>query len=132
MYSQVPPFTSSALPARFLALLSSSVSPAFAWQNLDVYSIGGTWRDDAFGNVSLRYAGREQPMPTSVLLQQALPAPSSHNYQASYWRAFGDSSRLHVSASYAPTDYILGVPLSYSVAHGGNQFQWEALWMTSF
>ena len=48
------------------------------------------------------------------------------------WRPFGDSSRLHVSASYAPTDYVLGVPLSYTVAHGGNQFQWEALWMTSF
>jgi hypothetical protein len=132
MYSQVPAFTSPALPARFLALLSSSVSPVFAWENLDVYSIGGSWRDETLGTVSLRYASREQPLPTSPLLQQALPPPSSHNYQLGYSRAFGGSSSLHLSASYAPTDYVLGVPLSYSVAHGGNQFQWEALWMTSF
>ena len=132
MYSQVAPFTSPALPARFLALLSSSVSPVFAWENLDVYSIAGTWRDPTAGTWSLRYATREQPMPTSMLLQMALPAPSSHNYELGYARGVGDRSSVHLSASYAPTDFVLGVPLSYSVSHGGNEFQWEALWITSF
>ena len=132
MYSQVAPFTSSALPSRFLALLSSSVSPAFAWQDLDVYSIGASWRDPVSGDWALRYSTREQPLPTSMLLQQALPSPSAHNYELDYARAFGQRSRLRISASYAPTDFILGVPLSYSVTHGGNQMQWEALWITSF
>jgi len=132
MYSQVAPFTSSALPARFLALLSSSLSPIFAWQDLDVYSLGATWLDPTAGNWSVRYSTREQPQPTSTLLQQALPTPSAHNYEMYYARAFGDRSRLRLSASYAPTDFILGVPLSYSVSHGTNQMQWEALWITSF
>lgn len=132
MYSQVAPFTSSALPSRFLALLSSSVSPVFAWQDLDVYSLGASWRDPGAGAWSVRYSTREQPLPTSMLLQQALPAPSAHNYELDYARGFGDRSRLRVSASYAPTDFILGMPLSYSVSHGGNQMQWEALWITSF
>jgi hypothetical protein len=132
MYSQVAPFTSSALPSRFLALLSSSVSPVFAWQDLDVYSVGASWRDPVSGDWALRYSTREQPLPTSMLLQQALPSPSAHNYELDYARAFGERSRLRISASYAPTDFILGVPLSYSVSHGGNQMQWEALWITSF
>jgi len=132
MYSQVAPFTSSALPSRFLALLSSSVSPVFAWQDVDVYSIGASWRDPVAGDWALRYSTREQPIPTSPLLQQALPNPSAHNYELDYARAFGERSRLRISASYTPTDFILGVPLSYSVSHGGNIVQWEALWITSF
>jgi hypothetical protein len=132
MYSQVAPFTSPALPARFLALLSSSVSPEFAWQNLSVYSVGSTWRDPLAGSWSVRVATREQPLPTSYLLEAALPAPSTYNYSLGYARAVGDRSSLHFSASYAPTDFILGLPLSYTVSHGGNQMQYEALWVTSF
>ena len=132
MYSQIAPFTSSALPSRFLALLSSSVSPVFAWQDLTVYSVGASWRDDKAGDWSLRYSTREQPLPTSPLLQSALPTPSSRNYEFAYARTFGAQSSLRLSASYAPTDFVLGVPLSYSVSHGGNQMQWEALWVTNF
>jgi len=132
MYSQVAPFTSAALPSRFLALLSSSISPEFAWQDLNVYSVGASWLDPVAGAWAIRYSTREQPVPTSPLLQQALPTPSSHNYELDYARGIGDRSRLRISASYAPTDFILGVPLSYSVSHGGNQMQWEALWITTF
>jgi len=132
MYSQVTPFTSSALPPRFLALLSSSVSPVFAWQDLDVYSVAATLRDPSSGDWTLRYSTREQPMPTSVLLQQALPNASARNYELGYARGFGQRSTFRLSASYAPTDFILGVPLSYSVSHAGNQMQWEALWITNF
>jgi hypothetical protein len=132
MYSQVTPFTSSALPPRFLALLSSSISPTFAWQDLDVYSIGASVRDGTNGDWTLRYSTREQPVPTSVLLQNALPNASARNYELGYAHGFGDRSSFRLSASYAPTDFILGVPLSYSVSHAGNQMQWEALWITSF
>ena len=132
MYSQIAPFTSVALPPRFLALLSSSISPEFAWDDLNVYSLTATFRDGTAGDWSLRYSTREQPLPTSALLSSALPSPSARNYELGYARAFGERSKLRFSASYAPTDFVLGVPLSYSVSRGGNQMQWEALWITSF
>jgi hypothetical protein len=132
MYSQIAPFTSSALPSRFLALLSSSVSPEFAWQDLNVYSLAASWHGETWGDWSIRYSTREQPLPTSALLANALPPPSARNYELGYARAFGERSSLRFSASYAPTDFILGIPLSYSVSHAGNQMQWEALWVTNF
>jgi len=54
MYSQIAPFTSNALPTRFLVQLGSHISPSFAWQNLDVYSIGATWQDPLDSVWSLR------------------------------------------------------------------------------
>lgn len=132
MYSQVAPFTSAALPSRFLALLSSSKSPVFAWQDLDVYSIGGIWRDAEFGDVSLRYSTREQPLPTSPLLQEALPAISPRNIEFSYAHALGQNSTLRFMAAYVPNEYIPGIPQSYSLSKGGNQMEWGALWITSF
>ena len=72
MYSQIAPFTSSALPTRFLALFGSQVSPTLAWENLDVYSIGWTWRDPSDGFWSLHYSTREQPLPSDQRLQIAL------------------------------------------------------------
>jgi hypothetical protein len=132
MYSEIAPFTSSALPSRFLALLSSSVSPVFAWQDLNVYSIGGMWREPEFGDLSIRYSTREQPLPTSPLLQQALPAISPHNVEVGYARALGQNSTLRLMAAYVPNEYIPGIPQSYSLSKGGNQFEWGALWVTSF
>jgi hypothetical protein len=132
MYSQVAPFTSSALPSRFLALLSSGASPVFAWQDLDVYSIGGLWHDPQFGDLSVRYSTREQPLPTSPLLQEALPAISPRNVEIGYARGFGQNSTLRLTAAYVPNEYIPGIPQSYSLAKGGNQFEWGALWITSF
>jgi hypothetical protein len=132
MYSQVAPFTSKALPARLLADLSSSRSPDFTWHDLDVYSVIASWRSDGIGDWSFRYSTREQPVPTSSLLRSALPAPSDRNYELSYAHAFGGNSRLRLSAAYAPTDFVVGLPLSYTVANAGNQMQWEALWITTF
>jgi hypothetical protein len=132
MYNQVAPFTSKALPAPLLADLSSSRSPEFAWQNLDVYSLVASWHGAGFGEWSFRYSTREQPVPTSALLRSALPAPSAHNYELAFAHGFGRSSTFQLSASYAPTDFVLGLPLSYTVSNGGNQMQWEALWITSF
>jgi hypothetical protein len=132
MYSQVAPFTSKALPARLLADLSSSRSPEFTWQDLDVFSVVASWRSENIGDWAFRYSTREQPVPTSALLRSALPDPSQRNYELSYAHAFGGNSRLRLSAAYAPTDFVVGLPLSYTVANAGNQMQWEALWITTF
>ena len=132
MYSQILPFTSSALPSRFLALLSSSASPVFAWQDLDVYSIGGQWHDAQFGDLSLRYSTRNQPLPTSPLLQQAMPEISPRNVEIGYAHGLGQNSTLRLMAAYVPNEFIPGIPQSYSLTKGGNQIEWGALWMTSF
>ena len=137
MYSQIAPFTSDALPTRFLVLLGSEVSPTFAWQNLSVYSLGVSWQDAAAGVWSLHYSTREQPLPTSRLLQNVLePYLSSHDVEFTFARAFGESSSLRLAATYAPTQFVLGVPTSsYSLRNNGsssNQIEYEALWITRF
>jgi len=133
MYSQIAPFTSNALPTRFLVLLGSSISPAFTWQDLDVYSLGATWRDPSDGIWSLRYSSREQPLPTSRLLQNALtPYLSDHDVEFAFARMFGKSS-LHLAATYAPTQFVLGLPTSNSLRNGnGNTLEYELLWVTRF
>lgn len=135
MYSQIEPFTSDALPTRFLVLLGSEVSPTFAWQNLSVYSLGMSWQDRTFGTWSLHYSSREQPLPTSPLLQNALePYLSSHDVEFTFAHAFGVNSSLRLAATYAPTQFVLGVPTSHSLQVSGssNQIEYEALWVTRF
>lgn len=135
MYSNIAPFTSAALPTRFLVLLGSSISPTFAWQNLDVYSAGFSWRDPGDGVWSLHYTTREQPLPTSPLLQTALePYLASHNIEFGFARAFGRASSLHVAASYAPSEFVLGLPTSNSLRNAGNggQIEYQMLWTTMF
>ncbi|MBS0569600.1 MAG: hypothetical protein JSS28_03245 [Proteobacteria bacterium] len=135
MYSNIAPFTSAALPNRFLVLLGSSISPAFAWQNLDVYSAGFSWRDPDAGVWSLHYTTREQPLPTSPLLRAALaPYLASHNVQFGFARAVGATSNLHVVASYAPSEFVLGLPTSNSLRtpNSGGQIEYQVLWTTLF
>lgn len=135
MYSGIAPFTSAALPTRFLVLLGSSISPAFAWQNLDVYSAGFNWRDAGNGEWSLHYTTREQPLPTSPLLQTALePYLSSHSIEFGFMRPFGSASSLHLAASYAPSEFVLGLPTSNSLRNAGNggQIEYQLLWATKF
>jgi hypothetical protein len=133
-YSQVTPFTSPALPRRFLALLGSGASPVFAWQDLTVYSAGWTWRDDAFGNLELRYTTRQQPSPTSSLLSNALDSnPADHTVAVGYSRSTGQQATLNLQAIYSSAPYFLGVP-SYRSADRvtGNQVEYEAAWSWRF
>ncbi|MDR3388384.1 MAG: hypothetical protein P4L92_15155 [Rudaea sp.] len=135
MYSAIEPFTSDALPTRFLVLLGSEISPTFAWQNLSVYSLGVSWQDRTFGTWSLHLSSREQPLPTSPLLQNALePYLSSHDIEFAFARAFGGNSSLRLAATYAPTQFVLGIPTSNSLrdAGNGNQIEYEAVWITRF
>jgi hypothetical protein len=84
---------------------------------------------------SLHYSTREQPLPTSPLLQSALePYLSTHDVEFSFGHAFGSNSSLRLAATYAPTEFVLGVPTSHSLLAGNNggQIEYEALWITRF
>ncbi len=134
MYSAVTPFTSAALPRRFLALLGTSASPEFAWRDLDVYSAGWTYRTPAFGALELRYTTRQQPEPTSALLRSALDVePADHTFALGYSRPTGRHAQLSLQAVYSSAPYFLGVP-SYraSADMTGENVEFEALWAMRF
>lgn len=134
MFSELTPFTSPALPRRFLSLLGSGASPTFAWQDLDVYSAGWTLRKPSFGNVELRYTTRQQPAPTSGLLRNALEAsPADHTVALGYSRPTGRNSNLNLQAIYSSAPYFLGLPSYRSVDRvNGNQVEYEAAWSVRF
>jgi hypothetical protein len=133
-YSAIRPFTSANLPTRFLALLGDSSSPVFRWSDLNVYSIGGSLHADDFGNLQLRYTTRQQPVPTSRLLERALaPATANGMFSLSWTRAFGANASLDLSASYATSSYYLLMPTYVQHQDGtANQFEFEGVWSIRF
>ena len=133
-YSAIHPFTSSNLPTRFLALLGDSSSPVFAWRDLNVYSLGWTMRDDDFGNLQVRYTTRQQPVPTSKLLENALASATANDMFSLGWsRPVGMAANLSFSASYASSPYYLLMPTYLTRADGtAGRFEFEALWSTRF
>ncbi|MEO8010802.1 MAG: hypothetical protein ABI650_04075 [Dokdonella sp.] len=134
MYSEVTPFTSIALPRRFLALLGTGASPEFAWQDLDVYSAGWILRNATLGSLELRYTTRQQPSPTSALLRTALDAnPQDHTVALGYSRATGRNANISMQAVYSSAPYFLGVP-SYRARTDskGSSVEFEALWALRF
>jgi hypothetical protein len=134
MYSDITPYTSPALPKRFLALLGTGASPLFAWQDLDVYSAGWMWRDDRFGNFELRYTTRQQPLPTSSLLKTALDTlPADRTMAFGYSKATGRHSRLSLQAIYSSAPYFLGMPSERAAQRvTGDRFEYEAAWAWHF
>ena len=134
MYSAITPFTSAALPTRFLALLGDSSSPTFAWRDLTVYSVGWTMHDNDFGNLELRYTTRQQPVPTSVLLEHALAPDTANDMVSVGWsRAIGANTNMSFAASYASSPYLLMMPVyrAHDSATAG-QLEFEALWSVRF
>lgn len=134
MYSAITPFASASLPTRFLALLGDGASPVFAWRDLDVYSVGWSLRDDAIGTLQMRYTTRQQPVPTSKLLERALaPATANDMISLGWSRSIGAYSDFGFSANYASSPYYLLMPtyLSRNDATAG-RFEFEALWSTRF
>ena len=134
MYSDITPFTSPALPRRFLALLGSGASPVFAWQDLTVYSAGWTVHNRTLGDIELRYTTRLQPSPTSALLQSALAVKEAdHALALGYSRATGRHSSLNLQAIYTSAPYFLGVP-NYRANERivGSQLEYEAAWALRF
>ncbi|HEY0181155.1 MAG TPA: hypothetical protein VGC30_16190 [Dokdonella sp.] len=134
MYGAITPFTSPSLPTRFLALLGDGASPVFAWRDLTVYSVGWTLHDQRVGNLQLRYTTRQQPMPTSKLLERALaPATANDVVSLGWTRPFGTRANLSVSASYATSPYYLMMPTYLSRNDGtAGQFEFDALWSLRF
>jgi hypothetical protein len=133
-YSTIHPFTSSNLPTRFLALLGDSSSPVFAWRDLNVYSLGWTMRDEVLGNLQVRYTTRQQPVPTSKLLENALASATANDMFSFGWsRAIGVGTNVSFSASYASSPYYLLMPTYVTRADGtASRFEFEALWATRF
>jgi hypothetical protein len=134
MYSSITPFTSSSLPRSFLALLGDGASPVFAWRDLTVYSVGWTLHDDDVGNVELRYTTRQQPMPTSMLLEHALASDTANDMVSLGWsRAVGDNSHMSFAASYASSPYYLMMPVYHARdASTTSQVEFEALYSVRF
>ena len=132
-YSDVQAFTSGALPARFLALLGDSSSPNFAWQDLTVFALEGTLRDGTDGQWSLRYTTRQQPSPTSQLLDLALAEDYTDlNLAASYRRSFDQFGQFAFGASYAPSQYFLGVSPYGRSYQPRRQLEVELNWTVQF
>jgi hypothetical protein len=133
-YSAIRPFTSSNLPTRFLALLGDSSSPVFAWRDLNVYSLGWTLHGAEVGNLQMRYTTRQQPVPTSRLLENALSSATANGMFSLGWsRAFGGAGNVSFSASYATSPYYLLMPTYVSRQNAtASRFEFEALWSTRF
>ncbi len=134
MYSEITPFTSPSLPTRFLALLGDGASPVFAWRDLTVYSLGWTVHDDDIGNLELRYTTRQQPLPTSVLLEHALAPDTANDMVSVGWsRALGSNARMSFAASYASSPYLLMMPAYHTRDNStASQLEFEALWAVGF
>lgn len=133
-YGQLAPFTSVALPRRFIALLGSGASPHFAWRDLTVYSIGWTLRDDAAGAWQLRYTTRQQPLPTSQLLRNALDEDAASGTVSLGWSLdTGSRSRLSVLGNYASAPYVLGLtPYRHDSDSFRRQLEVQAQWSARF
>lgn len=133
-YSAITPFTSPNLPVRFLALLGDGGSPVFAWRDLNVYSVGWTLKGESLGNLQLRYTTRQQPVPTSRLLERALADSTANDMVSLGWsRAYGQRTHLSFTASYATSPYFLLMPTYLQRADAtASQFEFEALWSVLF
>ena len=89
---------------------------------------------DELGNLQLRYTTRQQPVPTSRLLERALePATANGMYTLSWSRAFGANASLDLAASYATSPYYLLMPTYVQHQDGtANQFEFEGFWSVRF
>jgi hypothetical protein len=134
MYSEITPFTSPSLPTRFLALLGDGASPIFSWRDLTVYSLGWTMHDEDIGNFELRYTTRQQPVPTSVLLEHALAPDTANDMVSLGWsRAVGENSHMSFAASYASSPYLLMMPVYHTHDNStAGQVEFEALYSVRF
>lgn len=133
-YSDVAPFTSLALPDRFLALLGDGASPEFAWRDLTVYSATLSWAASSRDRVEFRYTTRQQPSPTSALLLDALRPEFTHrNFAAAWSRDLGRFGGLSVAASYAASEYFLGdLTMRSRKLAASDQVEVEAAWSLRF
>lgn len=133
-YSDIQPFTSIALPARLLSLMADGNAPAFAWQDLTVYSAEGRLRDQWGGEWALRYSTRQQPLPTAALYQRALSTEYAQSNIALGYRHQLWVGSLNLTASYAPSMAFLGPGPVFSqrTFSQGAKAEFEAIWAIPF
>lgn len=134
-YSDIKPFTSRLLPNRFLALLGDGTSPNFAWEDLTVYQVGWTWKnEDEDLAWNFRWSTRQQPAPTSEVLASALRKQySNEHWQLGMTRRTSESSRVRLSASYTPSDYFLALDgRGFEAEDTLDRVEVEALWAVDF
>lgn len=132
-FSDINAFTSRALPPRLLALLSDGSSPRFAWRDLTVYSAQLRMDEPLGGQVGLKFSSRQQPSPTSALLDLALrDTYSNTNVTASYSRDFGSLGAFSLGASYAPYQPVLGIAPYGGRYRDGAQLEAELNWSLAF
>lgn len=135
-YSDITPFTSPALPARLLSLMSDGYAPAFEWRDLTVYSLEGRVSHGAAGQWVLRYTTRQQPSPTADLYRRALDSEyTNRNFVLGYRHGLGQWGEFAVMASYAPSMAFLGAGPVFSPGSTyarGAQAEFEASWVLPF
>ena len=133
MYSEVAPFTSAALPVRFLSLLGTAAAPAFAWRDLTVYRLGWEWDASEASTLGFHYTTQQQPEPTSRALRDALADEfTDDNFGVSLTRRFENLGSLRFAASYAPAQYFLGNASFGNRDARGDQLEVEAVWAMPF
>lgn len=133
MYSEVAPFTSAALPIRFLSLLGNASAPAFAWRDLTVYRVGWEWSPTQASTIGFHYTTRQQPEPTSRALRDALAGEfTDDNFGAALTQRLGAFGSLRFAASYAPVQYFLGNASYANRDARGDQLEVEAVWAMPF
>ena len=133
MYSDVTPFTSSALPTSLLALLGDGTSPNFAWRDLTVYSAAWSWQASADNLVTLRYFTQQQPEPTSELLNLAMSdSYTDNNFALSLDHRLGDESSIRLGAAYAPSQYYVGNAAYSDTESSSEQIEVMAIWSVRF
>jgi hypothetical protein len=133
LYSEIAPFTSAALPVRFLALLGDANSPSFEWRDLTVYSLDWTYSPSAQSTLGFHYTTRQQPEPTSGALRDALAGEfTNDNFGVSLTQRLARFGSLRFAASYAPAQYFLGNASYGNRDARGEQVEVEAVWSMAF
>ena len=135
LYSDLRTTPSQYLPERFISLLGDSNSPQFNWENLTVYSIGWRWQDS--NNQTALWVDlstRQQPSPTSAVLDRALRADTASNVmQLGFSTQTSRNSKINLRAAYAPPEYVFGGSiLGLAPENLDQKVEVEALWVMSF
>ena len=134
MYSDINAVTTALLPDRFLSLLGDGGSPQFDWADLTVYSVGASFAASRDTVVRFNYSTRQQPLPTAASLNRALASTfDGGNMSVGISKATEGFGRFDFSASYAPTEYLLGAAsFGRSTDIDDEQVEIEALWTVNF
>jgi hypothetical protein len=133
MYSEITAFTSRGLPPRLLQSIGDGDSPAFAWRDLTVYSLGWNWQASPADRFGLRYSTQQQPEPSASVYARALRDSYTDNNLALSWlRNLGGSQALRLAASYSSSPFYLGTASSLDWQPAGDQLEVEAVYSIDF